>query len=213
MSFAVQIKKDAQSNLVEIASFSVWQKVTLMDNTFSVNKIEPALKILQVSKSKVSGANLLLKKRNLDYKIYQLILINENGIEKVIPLPDEIFFQFEPKISTELSISKIKKIEYSLANDFNKLITNKVFYRDFTFRKNTNNPFEFYFLTEDSTKLYKKTLQPFPTNPPDNDIKIVYHSLELKNLDAGFYKIDGEDFYYDQFQEIKHNQYIIKISI
>lgn len=213
MSFAVQIKKDAQSNLVEIASFSVWEKVTLIDNTFSISKIEPKLTILQASESKTLSANLLLKKRNLDYKIYQLLLINENGIEKEIPLPTEVFFQFKPKISEDLKTSNLKKVEYSLSQNFNKLITNKVFYSDFIFRKNTNNPFEFYFLTEDNTKLHEKTLQPFPINPPDNDIKIVYHSLELKNLDAGFYKIDGEDFYYDQFREIKHNQYIIKILI
>lgn len=213
MSFAVQIKKNNQGDLQEIASFSVWKKVTLMDDTFSVTQIEPRLKILQISEPKVTGANLHFKKRNLEYKIYQLILINENGIKKEIPAPNEIYFQFEQKVSTDLAINKIKKIEYSLAQNFNKLLTNKVFHSDFTFRKNTDSSFEFYLLTEGYTKLYKKTLQPFPINPPDNNVNIVYHSLELKNLKAGFYKIDGEEFYYDQFQEIKRNQYIIKIPI
>lgn len=213
MSFAVQIKKNNQGNLQEVASFSVWQKVTLMDDTFAVTQIEPTLTILQTSESKVSAANLLIKKRNLDYKIYQLILINENGIEKEISLPHEIFFKFKPKTSADLPINTIKKIEYSLVQNFSKLLTNKVFYSDFSFRKNTNSTFEFYLLREDNTKLYKKTLQPFPIDPPDNNVNIVYHSLELKNLDCGFYKIDGEEYYYDQFQEIKTNQYIIKISI
>lgn len=211
MSFAIKIKQNNQNALEEIAAFSLFQKVTLLDDSFTIEKIDSNVTFLNASFSKATGSNLILKKRKLDYKLYQFLLINENGIEKINSTPEKLYFQIEPLAGNSIKNTQVKKIEFSLDEDFATVITNRIFYNHFNFKKQTNVPFNFKLVTEDNISIYEKTLTPFPVNPPENDQFIVSHSIEFTGLEPGFYEIDGEIFFFDQYQEIKHNHYIIKV--
>ncbi len=212
MSFVLQIRRNGGA-LIELKKIQLWQRIVYQDNSEEKIKVAPKIVPLLDTEKPMQQAGIFFKNRDSEYVFYQAETINEDLKQTVKLLTEKLYFQFESELPKSYKISDIKKIEYSVKQNFSEILTQKVFNEHYRFRKITNMAFDFFLLNEDGKKFFAKRLTPYETNAPAYDVKIVEHSIECKNLQTGFYDIDGEKWFLDKNFEIKPNHYILKITL
>lgn len=213
MSFTIQISKNNLGDLIEVASFTLRQRITYHDGTRISEKIFPELKPLKMTAKAIRQSQIYFKQREDKTVFYQGKLLNEFGGGAEQPVPTDFYFQFQPPLNSNLQLRQIEKIDYSIVQNFSKILTNKTFQKDLKFQKITDVDFDFFVQSEAGYKYYPKTLIPFSINPPQDTKRIVQHSVRCENLSTGFYKIDQVNYFFDQLEEIIPNHYIIKLSV
>lgn len=213
MTFSVKIRKSNAIELSELANIAIWQKITFIDNTTTVKKIVPVLIPLESTAKKMGFSTLILKPRTDKFTLYKTDLYNEIGLTIDRDVGGNYFFQFKPNDADFEKMSSIKKVEFSLNQNFAKTLTNLSFQNNFKFQKVTNTNFSFFFLAENGAKFYETLLKPFATDYPTNAIKIVAHSFESIELPQGFYTIDTAKYFFDSYNEVLPNHYIVKVTI
>lgn len=213
MTFSLKIKKNNANQLSEVANFTIWQRVTFMDDTHIIKSITPSLIPLFSSLRILHNNNLVLKRRGERFVLYQLSLYN--GLDMTIDrdVGGGYYFQFSPDSEDIANLSAIKQIEYSIDQNFTSTLINNAFRQEFTFQKLTNSTYSFFILAEDNTKYYEKLLIPFLIDAPTNSRKMVKNSLQDIQLPSGFYQIDNIKYFFDKNKEVLPAHYILKITV
>ena len=213
MSFTLKVRRSNANQISELAEFKIWQRITFVDNSTRTKQIFPLVTPLQSTAEKMQLLQIMWRFRTDRYVLYSIACYNALGITIDRDVRGEYYFQFKSDDLELPPLSTITKVEYSINQNFNAILSQLTFHSDYNFHKITNTVYDFFIQAEDNTRYYEKLLVPFATDSPVNTHKMVNVSLENIQLPKGYYQIDGLQYYFDKNKEVMPSHYIIKITI